>query len=52
MYVAHFDADEWFSSQYGLDLDQSFEAQIGTHSRKPWSKFVTSGAWRTEALSA
>ncbi|POY72134.1 putative Non-specific serine/threonine protein kinase [Rhodotorula taiwanensis] len=35
--------DLWrYLDHYGLDLDQSFEAQIGTHSRKPWSKFVTS----------
>lgn len=34
--------------QYNLDLDPEFEAQIGTHARKPWAKFVTSG--RSEPL--
>ncbi|GAA5964732.1 hypothetical protein JCM8115_005712 [Rhodotorula mucilaginosa] len=35
--------DLWqYLDRYNLDLDPEFEAQIGTHARKPWAKFVTS----------
>ena len=36
--------DELYSylNKYGIELDPQLEALIGTHSRKQWSKFVTS----------
>lgn len=36
--------DEFFAylDKYGLDLDPHFDDVLGRHSRKPWSKFVTS----------
>ncbi len=28
------------ASQYGLELDPQQEALLGTHSRKPWTRFI------------
>lgn len=28
--------------RYGLDLDPQLEGLVGNHSKKPWTKFVTS----------
>lgn len=39
-------------SQYNLDLDPELEAQIGTHARKPWANFVTSGRSKLSSLSS
>ena len=35
--------DELYSylNKYGIELDPQLETLVGTHSRKPWSKFVT-----------
>ena len=35
--------DELYSylAKFGIELDPQLEALIGTHSKKPWSKFVT-----------
>ncbi|GAA6006591.1 casein kinase II subunit alpha/alpha' [Rhodotorula paludigena] len=34
--------DLWaYLDRYQLDLDPDIEAMVGTHSRKPWSKFIT-----------
>ena len=30
-----------YLERYGIELDPDLEAQIGTHSKKLWAKFVT-----------
>ena len=30
-----------YLGRYGIELDPQLEALIGTHSKKPWSKFVS-----------
>ena len=30
-----------YLARYGIELDPQLEAQLGTHSRKAWTKFVT-----------
>ena len=36
--------DEFYRylNKYGLELDPQLEALVGRHSRKPWTKFITS----------
>ncbi len=38
--------------RYEIDLDQQYDDILGRYPRKPWSRFITSGAWKSTLATA